>query len=143
MTDTSKELDAYRDRYLQNCTFILHGRGNKKQGLRLLCDQSSKRSQMSSHGINKCQTAKLTNARNRSPANADLQSSAMPFHGAKKCLPRRSQSPVFDAHQSRLIGARKRRPLALANVGFHASDVKPTRPNLLRSFISPICQAFY
>ncbi len=64
MTDTSKEQDADRDMYLENCTFILHGRGNKEQGLRMLsiCDQSSKRSEMSSHGVNKCQTAKLTNA---------------------------------------------------------------------------------
>jgi hypothetical protein len=85
MTDTSKEQDAYRDMYLQNWTFILHGRGNKEQGRRMLraCDRSSQRSQMSSHGANKCQTAKLTNAGNRSSANAGHQRSEMPFCGAK------------------------------------------------------------
>ncbi len=104
MTDTSKEQDAYRVMYLQNWTFTLHGRGNKEQDLRLLsvCDhivQNAHKCRL--NGVNKCQTAKLTNDGTGHPP--------MPILSAQRCL--------FAALKKAGHGAHNRRSLALTKAG--------------------------
>ncbi len=99
MTDTSKEQDAYRDMYLQNWTFILHGRGNNEQGLRLL-------SVCRVHNAHKCLIMVSTNAKPRS--------SQMPEQFTRQC--RRSAMSLRGANIAGHV-AHNRRSLALTKAG--------------------------
>ncbi len=103
MTDTSKEQDAYRDRYLQNCTFIWHGLKIKSKALDFWVFV------IRVQNAQKCRLMVSTNAKPRSSQMPGTGHPPMPILSAQRCLFAALRNPGHVAHN--------RRPLALTKAG--------------------------